>query len=204
MLRVQSHWKRLLHTSPDYSEEKSPPSREFRGRIKNKVCAMSLRVDEMEGRIDKLERSRRLPSLWNRSTSPLACYGCGNSGEFISQCPERGNQSHPKNGRGCKTSRERQRPRSPHDNRCRTCGEQGVTVTEARKTRGLICVRNKTAIVQEVMARGFAHEVRDRREQHSPRSPHAKRAPTAIDVPRVGIGTTASRAIKKPPRREVL
>ncbi|GFO23793.1 hypothetical protein PoB_005029800 [Plakobranchus ocellatus] len=44
----------------------------------------------MEHRIDKLEKIRRSSSPKTRSTSPLTCYGCGNSGHFISQCPEHG------------------------------------------------------------------------------------------------------------------
>ncbi|GFO28218.1 hypothetical protein PoB_005472300 [Plakobranchus ocellatus] len=39
----------------------------------------------MEDAIDKFEKSRRSPSPKTRSTSPLTCYGCGNSGHFISQ-----------------------------------------------------------------------------------------------------------------------
>ncbi|GFO34305.1 hypothetical protein PoB_006081000 [Plakobranchus ocellatus] len=76
----------------------------FASRIENKVSSLSLRVEKMEDRIDKLERSRRSPSPKTRPTSPLTCYGCGSSGHFISQCPERGTKfvrfEDPKNGTG--------------------------------------------------------------------------------------------------------
>ncbi|GFO02421.1 hypothetical protein PoB_002892600 [Plakobranchus ocellatus] len=76
----------------------------FAFRIENKVSSLSLRVEKMEDRIDKLEKSCRSPSPKTRSTSPLTCYGCGSSGHFISQCPERGVKSvrfeDPKNGTG--------------------------------------------------------------------------------------------------------
>ncbi|GFN89983.1 hypothetical protein PoB_001648900 [Plakobranchus ocellatus] len=65
----------------------------FASRIENKVSALSLRVKKMEDRIDKLERGHRSPGPQARSRSPLACYGCGNSGHFISQCPECGIKS---------------------------------------------------------------------------------------------------------------
>ncbi|GFO33761.1 hypothetical protein PoB_006026600 [Plakobranchus ocellatus] len=76
----------------------------FASRIEGKVSSLSLRVEKVEDRIDKLEKSRRSPSPKTRSTSPLTCYGCGSSGHFISQCPERGVKSirfeDPKNGTG--------------------------------------------------------------------------------------------------------
>ncbi|GFN80219.1 hypothetical protein PoB_000672500 [Plakobranchus ocellatus] len=65
----------------------------FASRIENKVPTLSLKVEKMEDRIDKLERCRRSPSLRAHSTSSLACYGCGNSGLSVSQCTERGNKS---------------------------------------------------------------------------------------------------------------
>ncbi|GFO35626.1 hypothetical protein PoB_006213100 [Plakobranchus ocellatus] len=76
----------------------------FASRIEGKVSSLSLRVEKMEDRINKLEKSRRSPSPKTRSTSSLTCYGCGSSGHFISQCPERGVKSvrfeDPKNGTG--------------------------------------------------------------------------------------------------------
>ncbi|GFO10191.1 hypothetical protein PoB_003669600 [Plakobranchus ocellatus] len=76
----------------------------FASRIKNKVFSLTPRVEKMENRIDKLEKSRRSSSPKTRSTSPLTCYGCDNSGHFISRCPERGTKSFrfedPKNGTG--------------------------------------------------------------------------------------------------------
>ncbi|GFN99979.1 hypothetical protein PoB_002648500 [Plakobranchus ocellatus] len=65
----------------------------FASRIEGKVSSLSLRVEKIEDRIEKLEKSRRSPSPKTRSTSPLTCYGCGSSGHFISQCPERGVKS---------------------------------------------------------------------------------------------------------------
>ncbi|GFO46610.1 hypothetical protein PoB_007311500 [Plakobranchus ocellatus] len=62
----------------------------FTSRIEGKVSSLSLKVEKMEDRIDKFEKSRRSPSPKTRSTT---CYGCGNSGHFISQCPERGIKS---------------------------------------------------------------------------------------------------------------
>ncbi|GFN99165.1 hypothetical protein PoB_002567100 [Plakobranchus ocellatus] len=59
----------------------------FASRIESKVSSLSLRVEVMEDRIDKLEKNRRSPSPKTRSTSPLTCYRCGSSGHFISQCP---------------------------------------------------------------------------------------------------------------------
>ncbi|GFN73816.1 hypothetical protein PoB_000032200 [Plakobranchus ocellatus] len=54
-----------------------------------KVSSLSLRVEKMEDRINKLENSHRSPSPKTRSLNPQTCYGCGNTGHFISQCPER-------------------------------------------------------------------------------------------------------------------
>ncbi|GFO15924.1 hypothetical protein PoB_004242900 [Plakobranchus ocellatus] len=62
----------------------------FAFRIEGKESSLSLGVEKMEDRVDKLEKSRPSPSPVTRSTSPLTCCGCGNSGHLISQCPERG------------------------------------------------------------------------------------------------------------------
>ncbi|GFN91570.1 hypothetical protein PoB_001807600 [Plakobranchus ocellatus] len=59
----------------------------FASRIEEKVSSLSLRVEKMEDRIDKLEKSRRSPSPKTRSTSPLTCYGCGSSGQFYLTVP---------------------------------------------------------------------------------------------------------------------
>ncbi|GFO20506.1 DNA damage-inducible protein 1 [Plakobranchus ocellatus] len=83
----------------------------FVSRIEGKGSSLSLRVEKMEDRIDILEKSRRSPSPKTRSTSPLTCYGCGSSGHFISQCPERGVKSRTGWGsRGCPTIHSKDNP----------------------------------------------------------------------------------------------
>ncbi|GFO49196.1 hypothetical protein PoB_007570100 [Plakobranchus ocellatus] len=65
----------------------------FASTIEKTVSVLSLRIEKLEDRSDKLEKRRRSPNPRTCSTSLLACYGSGNSGHFISQYPERGIKS---------------------------------------------------------------------------------------------------------------
>ncbi|GFO29687.1 hypothetical protein PoB_005619200 [Plakobranchus ocellatus] len=60
---------------------------QFASRIENKLSILSHKVEQMDGGVVRLEGSHRSPSPQKRSTSPLTCHGCGQTGHFVSHCP---------------------------------------------------------------------------------------------------------------------
>ncbi|GFN87956.1 hypothetical protein PoB_001446200 [Plakobranchus ocellatus] len=136
----------------------------FASRIEGKVSSLSLRVEKMEDRIDKLEKSRRSPSPKTHSTSPLTCYGCGSSGHFISQCPERGVKS-------TECAKSRSSIRHPRDDRCRACGKHGRDREHRNRSRSRSRSRSQERArhPRDGRCRAWGKHGRDREE-----SPHER------------------------------